>query len=154
MSLREEILNDPLGRGYSSMTDAEIADSLNEKNRTKVVPLSSAELLAWSGGGADDDNNIASRYERIEAAATSHASGAVRGACKAAIRLIERDSTVLDLTLPDRAAMVDALVAGNVLTETEKTELYTLATQQISRAEELGLGVVYAADVTGAKANG
>jgi len=154
MSLREEILNDPLGRGYADMTDAEIADSLNTKDRDRIVPLSSAALLAWSGGGADDDNNIASRYERIETAATEHASGAVRGACKAAIRLIDRDSTELDLSLPDRAAMVDALVAGGVLTADEKDGLYAMATQQISRAEELGLGTVYAADVTGAKANG
>lgn len=37
--LADEITNDPLTRGYSGMTDAQVAVSLNEVNRT--VPLAS-----------------------------------------------------------------------------------------------------------------
>lgn len=148
-----EITTDPLGRGYTGMTDQQIADSLNAVDRTRLNVLSSAELLAWSGAGADDASGVASRYERIETAASSHASGAVRGACKAAIRLIDRDATELDLSLPDRATMVAALVAGGVLTAAEQTELVAMATENISRATEIGIGVVYAADVTGANTN-
>lgn len=33
--LRDEIQNDPLGRGYSGMTDAEVADDLNTQYRTR-----------------------------------------------------------------------------------------------------------------------
>ena len=39
--LKDEIVNDPLIRGYSTMTDAEIADDLNtvyrERNRTTMT---------------------------------------------------------------------------------------------------------------------
>ncbi len=141
-ALQDELKNDPLGRGYASMSDAEVAADLNTVYRTRIVPISSAELLAWAGGGADDASATPSRYERIEDAAANHASPAVRGVAKAALRLIERDGTQLDLNLPDRQQMVDALVSGGVITSTEKDDLYSLGTESVSRAQELGLGVV------------
>lgn len=33
--LKDEIANDPLSRGYFGMTDAEVADDLNTKNRSR-----------------------------------------------------------------------------------------------------------------------
>lgn len=33
--LKDEIVNDPLGRGYSTMTDQQIADSINGLTRTR-----------------------------------------------------------------------------------------------------------------------
>jgi len=148
--LRTELLSDPLGVGYSGMSDQECANSLNAQTRSKTVAISSAELLAWSGAGATE--TIKSRYERIEDAAADHVSLAVKGACKAAIKLIERDSTMLDLSLADREAMVDALVAGSVLTADEKAELVALGTESISRAQELGIGKVLPGYVMKARA--
>lgn len=140
--LQEEITNDPLGRGYSNMSNEEVATDLNTKYRNQIGSITSAELLAWAGGGANDNAGILSRYERIENAAVDHASLAIRGLCKAAVKLIERDGTSLDLTLVDRQEFVAALVAGGVLTSDESSELYTLATNNISRASELNLSNV------------
>ncbi len=145
--LQDELKSDPLGRGYATMTDEQVASDLNTVYRTRIVPIASTELLAWSGGGADDATGTASRYERIEDAATNHASPTVRGVAKAALRLIERDNTLLDLNLPDRQAMLDALVSGGVITTAEKDDLYAIATESVSRAAELGLGRVMVRDV-------
>jgi len=147
-AIKAEITIDPLTRGYAGMTDQQVVDSLLAQDRSRINPLSSAELLAWAAGGADDAQAIKSRYERIQESSTAHPSGAVRGACLAAMGLIQRDGTELDLNLPDRAALVGGLVAGGVLTVTEQAELTTLATETVSRAEELGLGVVRPGHVT------
>ena len=47
IKLRDEIANDPLGRGYDSMTDADIVVSLNTKNiqRNKIV-MTGKEIFA------------------------------------------------------------------------------------------------------------
>jgi len=137
--LATELADDPLERGYSGMTDVQAAGSLNTVNRDRVVAITSAELLAWSGGGANDGAVTPSRYERIETAAKEHTSLAVRGASKAAIQLIGRDGTTLNLALTDRMGMVDALVVGGVLTTDEKTALVALGTETITRAAELGI---------------
>ena len=43
--LRDELVNDPLGRGYAAMTNQQAADSLNAINRTRLRDtLSSAEI--------------------------------------------------------------------------------------------------------------
>jgi hypothetical protein len=143
-TLATELTNDPLARGYSGMTAAQAAASLNTANRPSAttVLIPSAELLAWSGGGASDDPAVKCRYERIQEAAGSHASNVVRGACLAALGMIERDDTGLDLSKSDRVGMLDALVSGGVLTAGEKTEVVAMGTPLISRAQELGLGTI------------
>lgn len=138
-ALTSELTNDPLARGYSGMTNQQAADSLNATNRPSATPVSSAELLAWSGNGAVD-GTVKCRYERIAEAAANHASNAVRGACIAAMGMIERDGTSLDLSKPDRVAMLAALVTGGVLTASEQAEIVSLGNANVSRAAELNLG--------------
>ena len=48
--------------------------------------------------------------------------------------------------------MVDGLVAGGILSDADRTSLYDLATQMISRAEELDIGIVRAGTVEMARA--
>ena len=81
-----------------------------------------------------------------------YATHSVRGACIAAIGLIERDGTTLDLSKPDRVAMLAAMVSGSVLTAGEQAEIEALGTVNISRADELGLGIVSTAHVATARA--
>lgn len=116
---------------------------ISDATGKRLRPLSSAELLAWAGR--------AGRLARIEQAAQS-GSGEPSSIAKAALRLISRDGTELDLNLPDRAGMLDALVAAGVLTAEEKADLCTLATQRISPAQAAGLGEVYEGHVTKARA--
>lgn len=150
IALRAELDNDPLTRGYSGMGDEAAANSLNAVTRTCYEPISSAELLAWSGNGATD-GSVPCRYERIQEAAATNASHSVRGAAIAALGMIERPDTSLDLNKPDRMLLLDALVAGGVLTAGEKTELLTMATVACSRAAELGLGNVTPSNVADAR---
>jgi hypothetical protein len=131
-ALIAEIQDDPLERNYEGMTDAEVAADMNLPTRSRITPISSAELLAWAGQ--------ASRFGRLEAATTDEGlSAEVRTVAKVAMRLIQRDGTSLDLSKPDREAMLDALVAAGALAADEKDELYAMATQSISRARELRL---------------
>lgn len=133
----------PVTETVFTMTPDAVADSLNDATqRTRYQVVTSAELLAWSGQGANDGSSTPSRYERIEAAAANHASLSVKGVAKAAVSLINRDGTALDFNLPDRVNMVAALVAGGVITQDEANGLFALAEVPISRAAELGLGKV------------
>ena len=45
MSLKPELQNDPLSRGYSVMTDAQVADDLNTKYRTGNVTSFSGDFM-------------------------------------------------------------------------------------------------------------
>lgn len=141
--LKAEIQNDPLAKGYSSMSDQEIVDSINLKNRSKFVEISSQELLAWSANNG--------RLAKIKNAINNGADDVVKSLAEAAYLLITRDDTSLDLNLTDRVAMLDALVSYAVLIPDDKTSLQALATVSISRAEELDIGLVRAGDVLQAR---
>ena len=133
--LKAELADDPLGQGYAGKTDAEVAALLNTADQERLVSIPSSELLAWSAG--------AGRLQRIEDACNDAENSAeLRSMAKAAHTMILRDETSLDLSLPDRSAMLDALVAYGVLTVADKTSLLALATQSLSRATDLRLGVV------------
>jgi len=141
--LKLEIENDPLGRNYSAMSDKQVAESLNNGDRTKTVPVSSAELLAW----AASDGRLAS----IKAAIDGGVDNTAKSLAEAAYMLVSRDGTSLDLALPDRVAMLDGLVAYGILSADDKSDLVSKTTVSCSRAEELSLGRVRTGDVTQAR---
>lgn len=152
--LKSEMATDELNRGYESMTAAEVAADMNTKYRTKLTEISSAALLAWAAGGSSDEGECTkSRNIRISEAAASHVSNVIRGIAKSADMMLGRGDTTLDLSLEDRQTMVGALVAGGVLTAEESAELYALASQSISRAEELGLNIVKPGHIEEARRN-
>ena len=141
--LKSEIENDPLGRNYSAMSDEQVALSLNSKDRSKTVHISSAELLAWSAG----DGRLAS----IKSAIDGGVDNTAKSLAEAAYMMISRDGTYLDLSLPDRAAMLDGLVAYGILSADDKADLVSKSTVSCSRAEELSLGRVRTGDVIHAR---
>ena len=142
-TIKTELETDPLGLGYSGMDDSAAAVAFNEKTRSKLEPISSSELLAWSA------NNT--RLQSIKSAAESGADDTIKSVAQAAYLMITRDDTTLDLNLTDRVALLDALVSYNVLTADDKASLESLATVAISRGEELGVGLVRAGDVIQAR---
>ncbi len=136
---------------YAALTEREAAAALNVKDRDTLRPISSAELLAWSGQ--------VGRFGRIEAATVdANLSAEIQTVARVAHRMICRDTTQLDLSLPDRMAMIDALVGAGVLIVDaekeidEKAELLAIATVKVSRAEQLGLGEIYEGHVQKARA--
>jgi len=129
--------------------DSQIAsDQMNAANVDRLVPLLSTGLLAWSAGSSAGDRP---RILKIKEGAAIHASESVQAIAIAADIMIQRETTVLDLNLPDRAAMVDALVAGGVLSAADSTSLYGLATETISYAEFNNLSFIHAGHVEEAR---
>lgn len=146
--LHDELLTGHPVTGPYSADAAAAAGEINALNRTRLAPVSSGELLAWSGAASSGDRP---RLIKIESG-TASADEQVAAICKVAESTINRDGTELDLSKPDRAGMVAALVAAGVLSQPDSDSLYALATQQISRATEIGLSKVRAGTVEQARA--
>ena len=147
-TLHDELLIGHPVTGAYSADAATAAEQINAVNRTRTVPISSGELLAWSAGAGAGDRP---RIIKIEQGTTA-ADEQVAAICKVAEGTIKRDGTELDLLKLDRVAMVAALVAAGVLSQADSDSLYALATQQISRADEIGLSNVRAGTVEQARA--
>ena len=140
--LRAELANDPLGRGYSSMTDNQVVESINQPNRPAPLrPIPSSDLLGWSSGGANSGlSTTLARNQRLQAAARDSRAPKSAGIAEAALVLLQIDS---ELDVVRYATQIAALVLGGVLTQSESDELTALATvPDISRAIELGIGYV------------
>lgn len=125
-----EVKFDPLGRGYSGMNDQQLWDSLQALDRSKTVPLGSRTLLEWAAYN--------SRYQKLENAANDANTGdAVRSICKAALKILDRADTELDLRYPEHMTLLDGLVASGVLSSEDKDSLVAASTVMVSRAEEI-----------------
>lgn len=146
--LKAELNGGHPSTGAYSKNDQEAADQLNIKNINRFKPIESATLLAWAAGTTPGEKP---RIRKLRVAAETNPLDTLRGIAEAAVLMIERDSTTFDLNLPDRGAMLDALVQGNVLSAGDKDSIELLATEQISRATELGLPVIRPGEVAMAR---
>ncbi len=130
--LSNEINNDPLGLGYASMDAYQIRDSINGKTRSAYKVLTSNDLLKWSG--------INGRYIKIKTAADNTGlSDEIRSAAFAAVVMVERDNTVFDYNDGNSQSIFNVLVSNDIISEEDKNDLLTTLTENISRAQELGL---------------
>ena len=136
----------PVTGAYSANSEA-AAEEINALNRTRINSIGSAELLAWSGQASDGDRP---RIIKIEEG-KSNADEQCAALCITAEQMIMRDNTSLDLNLPDRVAMLNALVAYGVLSAADKASIDLLAEESISRADELSLGSVRAGTIEQAR---
>ena len=128
--LSDEITNDPLAIGYSTMTDAQVASSLNETNRPEVKQfLSGSDIF-----NATDD---------IEYAALTAAEKASWDAL-CAIDSINTSSGVA------KSREAELFGAGTAT----RSNLQAARQSTISRAQELGISKVSDADVTLARTGG
>lgn len=150
-ALSDEINNDPENIGYatplSNGNNQEVTRLINEPRTETVgaVPVPSSDLLMWGG-----QNGRLSALE--DAASDDTLSAGVRSVADAALRMIQREDTSLDLGRSEVAGMIDTLVDEGILTSTDKTELEAMTTAKISRAQELGLGTVSLQEVRDATA--
>ena len=128
--LRGEVLSDPLARGYASMTDEQVAASLNTKDRQVVQPtlVTAKELMARM-----DPSVAAGILQKLESEAANNP------VVKWIMSFITGGGEGIDLGHVNTRAQIDALVAAGVLTATEGASLKALAERTVSRAEELGL---------------
>ena len=122
--LNSEITGDPLSRGYSGMTDAQIADSLNTANRPQTNTLIPAHKVVSAVVPSEAALILPEERDRI---AFIVSAGEVN---------ISSDNV--------RSAFQRAFAAG---TTTRANLLALLNAPSISRAVELGLGVVLESDI-------
>jgi len=142
--LSNEINNDPLGLGYASMDAYQIRDSINEKTRSAYKVLTSNDLLKWSG--------INGRYIKIKTAADNTGlSDEIRSAAFAAVVMVERDNTLFDYNDGNSQSIFNVLVSNDIISEEDKNDLLATLTENISRAQELGLPQLRKKDVERAK---
>ena len=128
--LRDELVKDPLGRGYAAMSDEQGAASLNNPDRTVIeqTMVTAKDLMARMDPGA-----AATILQKLESAAATNA------VVKWIMSFITGGGEGIDLGHANTRAQIDALVAAGVLTATEGASLKALAQRTVSRAEELGL---------------
>lgn len=138
-----ELESDPLARGYSGMSAAEVVVSLNTKDRVQVRDVYANErtILAAFANPADGEAVL----QKLEAAAESNALVA------RAVKWLQPAQGGINLGDPSTRAILDALQAANVLTETEVATVKSIAEQAISRATEIGHGEAHEGDVAAAK---
>lgn len=139
-TLINELSTDPLGRGYASMTDEQVAASLNEKNRR--VPTQRFISMRAIAAVLDDEE-----YAKVKAAIQVLASQSVRVADMLAFLNMPCDDTGttggIDFgneavrQMIQHLAQVDSTIGQETI-----DKLLSLGERITSRAEELGLGEV------------
>ena len=130
--LRNEVLNDPLARGYATMTPQQVAASLNTKNRQVVRSTMANARTVMAKLGPDAGAAV---LDKLQAAASQSSS------VKWAMSFVTSPEGI-DLGNPATRAQLDALAAAGVITQQEATSLKSIAEYTVSRAEELGLSEV------------
>ena len=124
--LNQELINDPLGRAYSGMSDQEAADDLNIENRDQNVTSMSASQVLQSVDDAE------------YAALTDVKKQAFWGLLGIA---------TLDPWGKEASVMQDIFGASTTL-----ANLQAARVEIISRATEIGLGSIRESDVMKARA--
>jgi len=136
--LKNEIVIDPIVRGYGSMTDPQILDSLLKTiDRLVISPITVGALGIMREIGPSLGAGI---LDKLEAAAT------VDSRLKWFMK--ELTTNGIDLGNPVTRATIDELVTGGVLLASEGAALKQVAESIVSRAEELLLTKFYVRDIT------
>jgi hypothetical protein len=137
-----EIGTDPRSLGYAGRSLQEVADLLNSPTQTgrKMVALWLLKRRLIETGA----------WLALQAAAETESQ--IQTAARLACEYIEDQRFEnLDMDLQSTQQMIGALVAGGIVTADLAAELNTMATSQISRAEQIGLGQVTDGDVQAAR---
>ena len=127
MTLAELIAAEPANAARSH---AEVLAWLRETVQVRQ-PLNSRQLLRWGGAGG--------RLAKLEdAAADRELPREVRSIARAAVLVVSREDTQLELDDPSHEALVDGLVAAGVLSADDKSELVAMATVEQPRGALAG----------------
>ena len=169
--LRTELLIDPLGRGYSGMTDQQAADNLNMVNRES--PPNSAALLQYL---TLERFRTGTLYGRLKLVADSRPTRAGNAwaipplpigvadadvvitqqhisAAATILRYVDTDTGLAVSVLDTRLNVIlDALTACEAIGPNDKTAIRALSENQRSRGIEIGFGLVRPGDVQNARA--
>jgi len=167
MTLKNELINDPLALGYATMTDAQVVTSINNPIYSNTNPV--GKIYEYLFNKNHRTNQVSdTQYVPIIGRLTMAAEAAVgsdpfgRGAGKE-INLIQKTAciTLLELLRSPNAPSIDftdsnfplgSVNGAGVISTLQKTAIEALSANQISRAQDLGLPKVKTYHVTEARA--
>ena len=125
-ALKDELDGDPLGRGYSTMTDQQVADVLNAQTRQQTVPIPVDEVKRYLF--------VNDLWFPIK-----NGTDQVAEAARDAIGMFDQ----FRVNESDVATKVDSLlsnlVSAGYATSSDKVAVQALGVQTQSRAQELSL---------------
>lgn len=149
--LREEISQDPLSRGYSAMSDGQVAESLNGRNRPGRGVVASSEVRRYV--------LLNGLWPRLQAVASSATDETQRGTAMTILQVMAPNSFD-EIRMNDPSvhaavsSMLQVMVDAGAMTAENRAEMVALGDRTISRADELGLGLVHHLDVAEARNHG
>jgi hypothetical protein len=144
--LREELINDPGGRGYAQHLPDDpvrVVELLTALTESKIGPLRTTTAKAWSAHGP---------RARIEDAAEKGV-GETDHPCRASCLSIRESLITGDFIHVEDEEVQEMLadwVATHICSQAEVDDLYRRATQPASRADVLGIPAPTARDITDA----
>jgi hypothetical protein len=137
MTLRDELINDPLGRGYSTMTETEVVADLNAMTRPMPVPDREVKLALMRQGS----------WATI-LKAQSDVTHPGRDVALLVVALLDDwDRGDLDFNDADVQYQMGAMVATGLVTQAQADAVVAMQENRQSRAQELNLGRVQPGDV-------
>jgi hypothetical protein len=132
--LKTELTTDPLGRGYATMSDAEIAASLNAADRTivKLCMVQYRTMMADIG------------VDATRAIMTAMAAAGQTDTVVALVDLWLKDpkSEGVDMGHANTREVIDDLVTAGSITSAQAAAVKAMAEDTVSRATELGMPVI------------
>jgi len=140
--LASELRSDPLGRGYATMTVDEAVASLNASNRTEIYSRRVDErdvVREWPAGAASSDSFL----RKVEAIAAAEPNTYLARV----INWLRPSEGGINAGDARTRASLDTLVGVGGITAEEVAMMKALAERIVSRAAELGLGIVTRGDV-------
>jgi len=134
------------GHPVTGVYDADIAvaaGQLNAVNQTRVRAIDITELREW----ASEDE----RAYKLFQAQTTGETDQIKNLAIVGISMLNSGQTGLDPSNEMHVEMVNGLVAGGVWTSDDRTALIAKASDDMSRAEKIGIGMVQPGNVTQAR---
>ena len=129
-TVKAYIEQDPDSLGFAAPwaagNNTAVVDLLNQPRTDAFVPRSSRELLSFSASNGIFDKILAG---------TKSADARAAGICEAAMIMIRREDTELDLADPDHLAMASALKAAGVLNDANETALLAFCQAKVGQFE-------------------
>lgn len=173
--LRTEITTDPLVRGYSGMTDLQVADDMNLLNRPDTASIEAVikfmlmDNTYKTDGDDTQDRSIWQRMKEVVAMAntpsvsTANPWGSTSIGSITEIRQVKTHQLVefftlsaqgnlsVDLTDSNFQVYLAGAEAAGCLSAAQETSLLALSDNLKSRGQELGIGTIRENNVTEAR---
>lgn len=125
--IKQEITTDPLGQGYSMMTDDQILAALTAKTRPHKVPVAVRDIVRYMV--------LNDLWLPIKQAAATDPNAAVAVDALSFFEIFDVTDPAVEAKL---TIILDGLISSGLITPQQKTDILAMGDDTISRAEEIG----------------